>query len=1131
MRRYIILVSLFWFVQITAQVNSDLKPYINNIPTSPEVALLGRFGEIPVGYYTGTTEFSIPLYDIKEGNVSIPISLRYHSSGIKVEDEATWVGLGWDLSPGGEIIQEVRGKEDLLDTNLHQQMYPQDYSVFKSNIGANYPISFSSATQTGCLHMTSCEPMAALGNCLENYHNPDSYLIIDDLLRGEGQPDIYHYRFGEYTGKFYIHPETKEIVLIDKKQTILFEHSNTATNEGWVAKTLDGNEYYFQDYESSTGTNIYDFKGKTFKLTRIKLSTGNNLFFEYVDENYTQIKESSYAIINGNPWSSEYPIGGYFEYIINHKKTLSKIISSDTEVHFNLEDREDINFNNNDKLKKLKSIDVFSKKTTKKVKTFVFNYSYFPFNLVGVPLNNTGSPQNSFVAEHLDSFGKRLKLDEIKEIGYDGDNEDVSKPPYIFEYDTSVIMPLKNSCARDFFGYYNGKNNANLLPDLDYFDYPYTYFSNSIQPFNYTYTKSNRFTDNNFVGAYMLKKIHYPTGGSTEMTYEPNSFTNKFIPDNEKMQVARKLYTIEDKNQNNDTTQKIFQISRSTTVRFQNSIYDGFIPLNTNFTPYTQQQLSNAYIQLLRVDMTGGSPQVTTLRTWNANMVDAQTFNSNHGATWDEEIRLEYNPNPNIYYTVNVMLPDNIQNNTFNSVSVRSRISYIDDNGIDTSVSNMCGMRIKKITNYQNSNEIANIKEYNYSGGKLLNKFDPLNVTQTYYTQCIVINVIPYFNISVKQRIIVNSDDLISNSGNPIGYDEVEEVVYNQNSTETIGKNKFQFYNVPNENSKGYPTLLNQKNGFLMKEETFDKNNVLKRQNTYSITNINNNWISYPGILIFNHIIGNVDTNGSQLQGLKYTYGIYSIVSEQNLTTGKITREYLNGQEISNTEAYTYNSDGFIKTKTSVNSLGETILESYKYASDFSPYMIYGALMNYHMQGIPIEIEVFKNEELISKKVIQYDSFNNGILLPKAISNFKEGIWLSSKINLLGYNSNGLLKEFNIEESGLKTSIIYGYDETLPIAKVENVTYTQVQSYVTNLQTLSNGSDEQALINALNALRAALPNAIVTTFTYKPLIGVSTITDPKGMTTYYEYDSFGRLSAVKDAAGNKLSENEYHYKD
>ena len=54
--------------------------------------------------------------------------------------------------------------------------------------------------------------------------------------------------------------------------------------------------------------------------------------------------------------------------------------------------------------------------------------------------------------------------------------------------------------------------------------------------------------------------------------------------------------------------------------------------------------------------------------------------------------------------------------------------------------------------------------------------------------------------------------------------------------------------------------------------------------------------------------------------------------------------------------------------------------------------------------------------------------------------------------------------------------------------------------------------------------------AQMTTYTYDPLIGETSVTDPKGEITYYEYDAFQRLMNIKDKDGNINKHVDYHYK-
>ena len=67
---------------------------------------------IHVNHATGTANVVIPLYTLNSGNVSLPISLVYSASGIKVNDVEGTAGMGWNISAGGAITRELRGLPD-----------------------------------------------------------------------------------------------------------------------------------------------------------------------------------------------------------------------------------------------------------------------------------------------------------------------------------------------------------------------------------------------------------------------------------------------------------------------------------------------------------------------------------------------------------------------------------------------------------------------------------------------------------------------------------------------------------------------------------------------------------------------------------------------------------------------------------------------------------------------------------------------------------------------------------------------------------------------------------------------------------------------------------------------------------
>ena len=144
------------------------------------------------------------------------------------------------------------------------------------------------------------------------------------------------------------------------------------------------------------------------------------------------------------------------------------------------------------------------------------------------------------------------------------------------------------------------------------------------------------------------------------------------------------------------------------------------------------------------------------------------------------------------------------------------------------------------------------------------------------------------------------------------------------------------------------------------------------------------------------------------------------------------------------------------------------------------------------------KVTMFKNQnENITYLINDYDDFNN-------------------------------ILEIQLNEDGLKTSYIYGYEKTLPVAKLENVAYASInQDLITQIQNTTN---EDELLSLFNTLRNNHPQGLITTYIHIPLVGISKVIDPNGKVINYYYDEFNRLSRVTDSENNPVTDYEYHYK-
>lgn len=1132
---------------------STFSPKIN-IPSSPEAALLGRFGDIPIGYNTGTANISIPIYTIKEAGIEIPIQLRYHSSGIKVSDEATWVGLGWDLSPAGSIIQEVRGKRD--DMDMFYSVVPQNYSHVK-NIILNY------GYQGSYKHLRHrCYASPESDNLYPLPNGTFPFDVKNLIEQGGAQPDIYQFNFGGHSGSFYIDFETKQVIQLNKTEDIVFDMTNM------TAKTSDGITYTFgvseQAFNTDTEPDQVDRVGRTYWLSSITLVNGNKIDFTYINASSANLSfQERYLITETCSGENQNAKGLRNRIVQNDIKILSKITTNTTVIDFILEDREDIvPITAPTALpspKRLKAIDIsYRGLTNKKIKTFELGYSYFPYDeFLGNP---SVSSSLSFYNTNKARLGKRLKLDTVKEIGYDNlGNQDRTMPTYKLEYDLSSTMPMKISFAKDFWGYFNGIDNKTLLPDLIYFDYEYQmqyyqpdyvsgYRVNYQVPFKYGYYQGiNRYTDNEKAGTYMLKKISYPTGGFSQFEYEPNSFSNQFIPDMAELGKAYKPKSLTSFGKSTDVYHHDFKLANATTISFTNVINDGYTPFPNPNAPVYSYDNFNPGNNASRIVFSKTKQGVTTIiKQWKVTDELRVAFESNHGKTWNESLRIDYDPDPTVIYAVDII--NTLQysaSDTYRIAGLKSDFRYYDDTGV-TKVSKTGGLRVKTIKNYSSTGNIANKKNLKYSGGRILTRFQPLSTQETFceVREPDAVNGQLVTTATVSNEISISSDNLFTSDGGLVAYENIEETEVDNNDL-TNGKKVYTYYNYENISGKNFPTVLNYFNGLLSFEASYDKNDTLLFQKSYSYQSVSPDQYSF-GIININQLRGlSSSCNDMLYPGMTdFTFVSYPLISSNVKLVGSNTRSYFNGSAVSVDETLTYDSDLNIKTSTNKTSNddqfttnSDKLVTTYYYSKE-RPQLdpIEDIMTNAKMTGIPIVTENRKNMELLSRQNTQYakDVTTNNWILPKYIfagkgANSSTYSFPEKKVTYDKYDSKANIQQYTLE-NGTPVTILWGYKQTQPIAKIENASYANVATALGITTAVLDTYNEDQLAS-INTLRGLLPNAMVSTFSYIPLIGVSTITDPKNDKITYMYDPFGRLINVKDKNDNILSENKYQYKN
>lgn len=593
-----------------------------------------------------------------------------------------------------------------------------------------------------------------------------------------------------------------------------------------------------------------------------------------------------------------------------------------------------------------------------------------------------------------------------------------------------------------------------------------------------------------------LSKIISPTGGTTEYIYENNE---KFFDFNDPVY----LETLEKYGYNPDFQNRI-SLTNVNINTDQNLVYNFTIPGDPN-----KQKYIGFYLNLeLQYPDTGDNGGGTELPP------QTMTFSST--------------PRPNLRLTIKrgneiifkeISLADKAPGITLDTsnkpgdytIELRSvggvkGIGNISVSGLvfkpgpyRNAISPVTGSRIKNINFYKNSTDTNPERTINYE----YESFDRANSTSGY----------EFYNeadkFSASSSYIIYSNVKVLETGK--GY--IKNRFFTANDFPKYQSGGDQLYPV-----YFWPYYRITKQGLPFKKEIYNEQNTLlvSEETTYDLDYYSNDeyTVNAPG--------GKFSSKPAYVKK----------------TMNKSTVYYPGGKKMETSSETQFEGISFKPVYSKSAADGDVMEKFMTYPVNLPEYSHLEAA---YMVDSPVMVEEKKNGKTMAKAITKFAAPS---LLPTSVVSVNSLGESREDMKMEVYDSQGNLVQYR-GITGLPVTLIYGYNKSLVIAKIEGVTLAEISSYTADIISASNAdhatnNSEPLLVQALETFRKnpVLAGHPITTYTYDPPIGLTSMTSPSGMKEIYEYDSAGRLKTAKkvdlDANGaevpKKVSEYQYNYK-